>query len=430
MKHEIADEKLTGILDKLTGALPAQVEERVMREMANAKPVRARSRRRLIAIAVGAAVVLFALGFVPFPMGKATGALERAMAAAVQATTVHIIGMESKEKGDFRLEKWLSEDGFAREERWQDGKLTSVELDSGGISRHFSYVGDANDSHPYATENFDPIGRHKMGALMPRKSYIATLFQSMQLLDMFSAPKTNESKEVTLWGGSIDVAEIEGTIRGEASIGGVEYHDGDMLKIRAEIDPNTGCMVSMTHYLYQGNWEQTYKARYDWDVTLPANLREFNPPSGTKLVRNTWWQGRADKVIATAKSQDWEVTLHAIEVNQQGDIILSLQRNLTPESGLSKWVNGAIPMRVEATDDEEQKYTQLNRYRCDNYFDLGYWVTTLKCGSSVGNPKTVTLTIYPYPNGMSENQFVVLRGIALPSRQKDPFKTSQEVIQY
>ena len=114
-----------------------------------------------------------------------------------------------------------------------------------------------------------------------------------------------------------------------------------------------------------------------------------------------------------------------------GDLVLSLRRELRPNSRLH-FTNTAPPMRVEATDDASAAYTQLNRYGCANRDTVGYWVTTLERQRSDAQPRTVTLTIYPYWSGDSKTQSVTFADVPLPPRQNvdDVVDASRQVVRY
>ena len=122
------------------------------------------------------------------------------------------------------------------------------------------------------------------------------------------------------------------------------------------------------------------------------------------------------------------MTLHAVDVNRHGDIVLSLQRAVNPKSALSA---SERAVRVEATDDVGGEYEQLGHYNCWNTGRVGYWITTLKRQQAKGSPQAVTLIIYPCPSGVSAGE-VVRFDVPLPPRQKvdDVLKAATEVTQY
>ena len=412
----------------------AQVRARALEGMAAVGPARGLSRRWVIA-AVGAAV-LFGLGFVPIPMGKAPGALARAMAMASQATTVHMTGHGWTARGEFDVERWVTDDGFSRQEKWVNDELVELNITHG--DRVLLYFVDPETGAASATEAFLPTNRYKLGELPAAegKSYLARMFHSFEVLagDLGIAPpdiEMTERRERSLWGGLLDVVEAEFTVKGTMSISGVSYMDGDMVRIKAEVDPETNRLLSMAQYRFEGVWGPTYRAEYEWDVDLPEG-GEFRPPKGTKLTRCTWWEKRADQVLAVGTTKDWEVVLHCIDVNRRGDLVLSLHRAPRSESTMSRWQNGSVAWKVEAVDDAGVGYHVVARGPQSSYFLVGYGRASLQREWEEGIPRSVTLTIYPYPQGKTTDQSVTFRNIPLPPRQNvdDLCAAEMEVIQY
>ena len=163
--------------------------------------------------------------------------------------------------------------------------------------------------------------------------------------------------------------------------------------------------------------EQTYQADYEWDVEIPDELKSFDAPAGTKLTRSTSWETRADQAIVQANTRDWTVTLHSVDVNRSGDILLSLSRIETPDSQMPSEYNTAPQLVVEARGSGGEEYTQQNGYSCYNVCDSGYWTTTLRPTNPTTHWCSVTLTIWPYKLSPSEDQSVTFRNIPVPARQ-------------
>jgi hypothetical protein len=433
MKTDRVDESMAQLLETAAPAMSAGWEPRAMARLTATRPARGISRRLVIA-AVGVAA-LVGLGFVPIPMGKAPGALERAMAQAEQATTVHMTGHAWNPNKEYDFEMWAADDGFYREDEISGGQAVSVTLISG--ARRLDYGVADDDGKQYASELFDPTTHHLGGPKMPDRSYVEGFFQSFKRMhEQLGVPapdmKISERRERSLWGITRDVVDAEWTVQGDGSISGVDCRDGDRVRMRYDIDPPTGRLLQVKQYKFEGTWEPRYEAEYVWDVEIPANVRDFQPPQGTKLTRSLWWENRVGQVVAQADTDDWSVSLHAVDVNRNGDIVLSLSRELNPESRLSRSMDAAPVMRVEATDSAGGRYTQLHRYSCYSSSTVGYWGTTLERSSAAGNPRTVTLIVHPYAKGVSEDQSVTFRNLPLPPRQNtdDLFAAETEVIQY
>jgi hypothetical protein len=431
MQTDRIDEKMAEMLEKAAAAPGPELRERAIEAMSGCRPRKAPSRLRVLAAAVGAAVALVGLGFVRFPGVSTKGTLGRAIAALERAPTIHITACAPAPKGTIVTEEWWSKDGFYRYERWQDSRLETLNLDDGegGIIIYNAWSQEARESEgvPLPWQPLPPLAE---------KSQVAKMFSFIQSTVGWPV---RERLERSLYGGAVAVIEAEGVIpaghgRFRWRVDDVGYSDGDRVKVRAEVQPYTGRLLSMQQYkLEDGTWRPTYwTERVEWDVEIPQSAREFHPPQGTTLRREAWWLQRAHQTIESGSTRDWDVTLNAIDVNRRGDLVLSLRRELRSEATLQERLNSAVAMRVEAVDDTGARYTQLDRYGCYNYLRVGYWTTTLERGEASRQPKTVTLTIHPYPEDVSEAQSVTFRDLPLPPRQDayDVIRESCEVIQY
>jgi len=410
-----------------------EVRARAMEAMAIVRPTRGLSRRLVIA-AVGVAA-LVGLGFVPIPIGKAPGALERAMAAAEQAATVHIFTRIWTDEGETVRDEWLSEQGLRRWENWDDGELTWLQLAVGPWE--VMYTPGQNGRTAAAEEIYDPCYLHP--ADMPDRAEFEGRFEWLrQVAQLFGRPQPEvqlrEYREASLWGATVDVVEAELTTQKDQPFCfGGPYDEGTQILVVAEMDPATSRLFSVREYKLEGRrWQQTYEATYEWDVEIPDDLRQFELPAGTKLTRHTWWENRAEQALAQADTRDWTVTLHAIDINLSGDVVLSLSRVETPDSEMPSVYNSAPPLVVEAVGSAGEQYSQDNRFGCYNARHSGYWTTTLKPAKPNSYPRSITLTIWPYPESPSEDQSVTFYNIPLPPRQNvdDLFAAETEVIQY
>ena len=92
MSDRWVQEELAGLLEAARPELTEKLEARAVRAVAEATAVRRPllSRPRWIAVAVGAALALFILGFLPIPMGQTHGALDQAVAALENASGLHL----------------------------------------------------------------------------------------------------------------------------------------------------------------------------------------------------------------------------------------------------------------------------------------------------------------------------------------------------
>ena len=81
MTAERDDARVIEAVESVCPEFTPALRQRVLSAIAVPARVPARPRRRLIAVAVGAAALLAGLGFVPLPLGRTHGVLTRAVAA-------------------------------------------------------------------------------------------------------------------------------------------------------------------------------------------------------------------------------------------------------------------------------------------------------------------------------------------------------------
>jgi len=437
MSNEPIEERIQRSLAQLRSESDRVLQDRAVAAMASARLAPARSRFRWAAIATTAVVALIGLGFVPIPLGSAKGALDRALAQAENARTVHIVG-RTLLKGwglGWRTEQWLSEDGFRCLQSWnrEGGCGISLAVPPWDISYGIDQSGQGTDAEAY----YDPCSLQPLH--MPDRAEFLRRFEFMRWearTHDFQAPdfRFREYRKASLWGGDVIVVEAEMTVNaGQSEHSGGIYESGDVILYEAEIDPGTDALLSTREFkLENGDYRLANEAEYEWNVEIPEELRRVDLPPGRRLTRHIWWESRADQVIAQGHTRDWEVTLHAIDVNRRGDVLLSLGRMATPE-GRPLIFNSGPAFRVEAVASGGGRYTQLHTFTCYNARHAGYWTTTLVPESSASYPYSITLTIWPYDADPNRDQSVTFRGIPLPPRQdlpENPAAAAVEVIQY
>ncbi len=426
MKTDRADEMMSRLLSTAAPEMSAEWEGRAIDRLTATRPARGISRRLVIA-AIGVAA-LVGLGFVPIPMGKAPGALERALAQAEQATTVHITQTSWTQKGERVVDEWHSDTGFfRREQQEEDGQL---QLTMASVP--WELVWSSETKHAYESYELCYLQPADSTEMPNRSQFERTLDVVEWTSDWLGQTPdilVREYQEATLWGGSVNVVEVKVNTQGDHFfVFGGPYDKDIEVRTVAEIDPSNNRLLSVREYKLTGRkWEQTYEASYEWDVEIPDDLKQFDLPPGTKLTRNIWWEHRADQVIAQLDTRDWgTVTLHAIDMKRNGDVVLSL-------SGVAIH-SSAPPLGVKATGSGGEHYTQDSHFGCSYHYSRHsvYWVTTLIPADRDRHPRSFTLTVTPDPEAPSADQSVTFRNIPLPPRQNtdDLFAAETEVIQY
>jgi outer membrane lipoprotein-sorting protein len=415
MNLENVDTQLSELLEKVRPQLTAALTDRAAAAIRSARPVPIRSRRRLIAMTVGAAVVLFALGFVPIPLGRTKGALDRAMAAFEGSSGVYIRSHSLREGRDKIHDAWYAAGGLSRDEYWENGELTGL-----GISgADFDVVYDPSQGTAHVDDR-PPGSRPEWSILSFGTEYAQSLVRSY----LEQSPGTFEEwRERSLWRGEIDV--IEATLR-------FGDHDEETMRIRWETDAATGRLIGHREWvLKQGRWELvTYTEEMAWDVDIPSDTFAFVPPKGTRVTCHHWWKSRFDKTLAAGQTSDWRVTVHALDAKDNGDILLTLSRHPVAQDE-EQWIwIGKIPVRIEAVDNLGVAYQDNDGH----YVAMpGSWVTTLIRDRSAirpGRARNLTLAIHLKASDAEPEQILTLAALPLPPLREEEDLFRPEVIQY
>ncbi len=424
MKTEPIDNQMAELIEQVRRPLRTEAKARSLSGMAASRPARAHPRRRLIAIAVGAAaVVLFGLGFVPFPAGSAKGALTKALAAFDQLITKHTIEQSWDAQGnEYLTETWFASDGFLRQDEFKGDSLSHVWIMDGTKMLYFHV---ADDGQLQAKEDFLPNAAHdqqqpvKMHMFGQSSDAVGGIFNMLKKVDAYKYVTINEYQERSLWGGAINIAEVE-TDHGAPGHG---------QKWRFEIDPTTDRVMKTVFYVSSGTaeiWKEKSETHYEWDAPIPESAHDFTLPAGTKLTRNLWWQDKVDKVIAQASTADGEVILHDVEVDNKGNILASISTH-----------NISVFPQITVEDNLGNGYSNGGSMSYVASSKLGAYMVlpiTKAAGDSAEIPTTATFTFRPPQEEASEDQVAVLKDIPLPAPQplstQDILHKDDEVVQY
>lgn len=437
MSNDLLEQKLGSILETAqpVANLPPATRARVLTALAHSSEACGGVRKRRWRLAAGlafAAVMLFGLGFVRFPMGSAKGALAEAMAAFDQLITKHTVRHSWDEQGnEYLTETWFANDGFLRQDEFKGDKLSHVWIMDGTRMLYF-YVSD--DGQLQAIERFIPHGvyaeQHEVKLPMREQSadMVGDVFHFLKSVDAYKNVTVNEYQERSLWGGAINIAEVE-TDHGAPGHG---------QKWRFEINPTTDRVMKTIFYVSSGTaevWKEKSETQYEWDAPIPEGAHDFTLPPGTRLTRNLWWQDKIDNVVAQASSPNWEVTLHDLQVDNEGNMIASISTHYIATGEDSKSGFSGFP-RFVVDDNVGNEYRNGKSGGVDSIPGHIYWVIpmTKAVGGSAAIPTTATFTIHLSQDGASEDQAVVLRNVPLPARQplstKDLMHKDDEVVQY
>ncbi len=425
MDTERAEARMTEAVEAVRPEFTPALRQRMVAEIEAEAPARVHPRRRWIALVVGAAAVLVGLGFVPLPAGRTHGVLARAMATLDAGPSIHVVARGWSGEDEYRIEEWSAADGSMRYEKWKNGELSYLVMDS--AERRLSYNAYAGAAHEY---DAPPMPGRKQ--ILTGGSTRAGFEGGLDFLKRDLHANVSEHRERSLWGGVVDVIEVEMHVSPGVVLSGIPYDEAGTAILRAEVDPQTNRVLSLREYLKTEDGQRLVfeTEAIEWDVEIPASAWEFEPPTGTKVERHTWWATRADQELATAQSGDWKVVLHAIDVSHTGDVVLTLSRWL-PEGEEDIERRPETPY-VQATDDRSGTYSQHSGFGCYENPNGGYWITTLHPDRSGPAADTITLTIGSVEEAERGHPAVTFRDLPLPPRQEaeDLFKAATEVVQY
>jgi hypothetical protein len=364
---------------------------------------RARARRRLVAALACAAAVLTALGLTPFPYGSARGVWAQAVATAASATSLHVRGRIVTESGEFAFEQWLADDGFSRADVLQGDRLLAVSLVEPGRRQVIPDVAPGRSllpEHvwPAITEfiSVGLLGPRLQGAfartdLVPFPGHVAAhgLLQGddesrvcLGLLEDLFDLRIDERREKTLVGGPRVVVTAEGTARHNVVIGDpflllpVFYLTGEEIRLRAEVDPETDVLSSLVVWKsVEGRWRETYAADViDYGAEVTDEVRDIRVPRGHVELADHWWEGRLDTALASDHTDDWEVTVHALDVNRGGDLFVTFARRPRRGTELAseEWCRRLQGIAVRAVDSSGVEYlpsTKGHRFHTPQYIE-------------------------------------------------------------
>jgi len=404
MNLENVDTQLSELLEKVRPELTPALTDRATAAIRAARPLPIRSRRRPIAVAAGLAVALFALGFVPIPLGRTKGALDRAMAAMRNAPTFYMEYREHSQGQEVLLRQWESAQGYSRWEQWEAGTLVSLYFEGPQIQGWY-------DAHLHKAHISD----------RPPRSRSPERFLSMSsegILMFISAfekfpRQVSEWRERRLWGRSVDIVQV--------TVGATRF--------RLEVDPGTGRMLSWVTYERQGAaWKPVgWTEDVEWDVAVPEGLwTDFTPPKGTEVEMRLWWGPRAGQSLRVAETSDWLVTLNSIDVNRDGDLFVTLSRKERKDEPSYPSKQGYI--EADAVDNLGVMYAlQGGMYGGSNPT-----VRRLnrRPAASSALPRVVTLTVYPCVVGDDRGESVTFPQVPLPPRQDREELFKGEIVQY
>jgi hypothetical protein len=424
------DEEIKKAVREAAGEPRGAVGQRALARMAAVRPSRGLSRRWVL---IALTVVMAAVGgawLLAVPGLTATGIIEEMMRAAAASDSAHMTESVWMEGETVTREQWVSSRGLAREMRVGE-QVVQVELF--GVDRTLLYVA-ADTGRAFVEESGGRLCTPERKAALLSEGLLgsAMLFAlsdgSSRLL---SEQLANEGD-----GRSTRIVEIQWRPpRGTTGVfalnnKGLIYNHGETILIHVVADAETRRPTRVEHFrLVNGTREPTYQADIEWDIAVPQDVWQFTPPEDTRVERSIDWAIMAKQELVRGQTRDWTVVLHAIEVAANGDVHLAISR---AETGANVIASSAPPIRVSALGSDGERYHQTDRGPFFGAPGLARAVVTLEPENRGATPRSITLTVTPYPADPSEDQSVTFRNLPLPPRQDvdDLLATETEVIQY
>jgi len=407
MSSDPTVEKIAGLLEAVGLEPSRDLRPRAIAAIIGARAAQTRRHYRPVAIALGAAAVaLCALGFVPIPLGHAKGALDRAIAAYDGCSGLYIRTHDLHEGRDRVRETWYAAGGLERNDYWEEGKLTGAYV----AGTDFYAIYDASRQEAQVDE-LPPDTRQSSD--FTREEFLALAQQYLES----TRGNVEEWRTRSLWGGEVDIIDIT-----------LETPSQGKVKERYETDAATGQLLSLRHWEWDGGaWRLTsYTDEVAWDVDFPSGTFSFLPPKGTKVTYYRWWGDRFDRTVAAGQTADWRIRIHAIDVKENGDMLLTLSRYPSPGEQQPDWHTVAV--KIDAVDNLGTGYHDIMG---DGRFQNSSWVAILEKSTSTarrGIAQTATVTFRFSAAEGEATEIVTLSDLPLPPPRADLFEP--EVVQY
>ena len=463
MSNEHTDPKVIEVLDRLAAPLPPRTEPRTLQAMDAVRPTPT-YRRRLVIAAVGISIaVLIALGFISLSSNPMPNAWARAAAKFARAKTAHYSGYIWKHGRQYEFETWIDGDNFSRYEERLNGELMVLRLREGNYEHwyHSPTELQLENARPETTDR--PVSALVLDRPLMRERFYPSL--AGEISDAFAADQDrirytlsvylydlpglhySEHFEQSNSGAKIDIIDAERQVKG----GEWWASEDGLMRAHIEINSETADLL-LVQFLSQqdGQWKLQYQAQaVELNAPIPPEAHNFEPPSGTKIVRDCWWETRLPKVIARATSKNSVFTVHAVDVNQQGDIFITLsQRFLKPTSVATLYEIPYVDPNVSLVNSSGKLYDSTGRGYGESYGVirrgvLGTRFMTLRfrpksraaddptLASSAPNKITlrvVTLKRQKTDQYPETDETLVLRDIPLPPRQQGDDLIAPKVI--
>ena len=433
-----------------------------MRAVGAVRPSRGR-RWRVAAIAAGAAAVAaFALSLVPSWQGQRAWAF--AQAAAARTDSLHVAGRILLTDWACTFERWTSSGGLRRYEirDGEDAWLVYLDLQDG--SQQAVFFTDKQGKYGLVKTNAPGVGA---AVAASRGDALVDLLQMVPFMNKCNDLELRTWKERGPDGRTVMVVEGTGTFEGELHHHGYgDFYRGMPLMFQATVLEETGLLASLdcwrgageawhqevteggrprempgiggffNFWRPSGEWERIFTTELvEWNEPVPAEATDFAWPEGTRVTFQPWLDTRGDQELGRAVVTEGDVILHSLDVNERGDIFITVSRPGRGAVGTPGCMEvGHVDFEV--VDDRGRPYAQSGHYfggMCG--FAREYEVTDLRGGYGAEDDtrsRSVTVTIWPFSDKWHRGESVTFQDVPLPEPQNGDqlYREAAERVEY
>ena len=270
-------------------------------------------RRRRVQWASAVAAVL-AAAVLAFGTTGRTDALAAALHAVAQMKNWKTCHLLRRSRDGWTYEQWVRIPDDVHEEVRRNGALTSISVQNAGES--WQYWADKNLVVHSHDKLMEPLNGSGMGTSRGPLQELERLQQEARRVGGLSIHERQDrmpdGRPVRVIDLQIDTAKHYGQAPGAPPLPKTEHEV-------IYLDARTEQLLRLDELTYG----ETFTV-LGYDQALPDTLFTWQPPAGVKVVEfKGWWETRKDQKLATAASQEWDVTVHAVDQAANGDVWLT-----------------------------------------------------------------------------------------------------------
>jgi hypothetical protein len=298
----------------------------------------------------GAAVLAAAV--LAFSTTGRTDALAAALHAVSQMKTWKTCHLLRRSRDGWTYEQWVRIPDDVHEEVRRNGALASVSVQNAGES--WLYQADKNVVVHSRDKLMEPLSGSGMGTSPGPVQEFERLQQEARRVGGLTIHERQDrmpdGTPVRVIDLQIDPAKFYERAPGAPPLPKTErevlYLDARTEQLLRLDEPTDGETFTILGY----------------DQALPDTLFTWQPPAGAKVVEfNGWWESRKDQKLATAASQEWDVTVHAVDQAANGDVWLTASEQWRAGQGGTGQLHSPrwSPEGMTLTDERGRVYVEF-----------------------------------------------------------------------